>query len=548
MNKNSQFSRLDSAFSQFLFQHSSLDKDKKKEFQCLISKLSSHLTQGHNCISINQAEQLLVLSSGLATKNHSSPLPLIVENGQLYFYRYWFYENRLANQIKELLPPISTETELSTLLNKYFTQDSKEIDWQKAAAKKTITHSFSIITGGPGTGKTTTIVKILAILLEIAETKNLPLLIALAAPTGKAAKRLQESINLSKKTLPCSESIKKRITTTSTTLHHLLAPNHLTPYFKHNAKHPLIYDIVIVDEASMIDLALMSKLVDSLKPRSKFILLGDKDQLASVESGTVLRDLTNALPEHTVELKKSFRFQGQIKEFANAVNSQLSEEAWNILKNDQQQISLLDEENQTEYAIEQYTPYLEQIKKNTEFKTIFSTFNQFQILCATRHGENGVIDINNKIEKRLARQNKIRLIGQWYIGRPILVTQNKPEMQLYNGDIGICLQDEHTSTLAVFFPHPDGNSIKKILPHRLPAHETVFAMSIHKSQGSEFDHCLCILPNAMSPILSKELIYTAITRAKTKLKIQATYSIFNQALQKKIVRTGGLFKKLKNGK
>ena len=548
MNKNSQFSRLDSAFSQFLFQHSSLDKDKKKEFQCLISKLSSHLTQGHNCISINQAEQLLVLSSGLATKNHSSPLPLTVENGQLYFYRYWFYENRLANQIKELLPPISTETELSTLLNKYFTQDSKEIDWQKAAAKKTITHSFSIITGGPGTGKTTTIVKILAILLEIAETKNLPLLIALAAPTGKAAKRLQESINLSKKTLPCSESIKKRITTTSTTLHHLLAPNHLTPYFKHNAKHPLIYDIVIVDEASMIDLALMSKLVDSLKPRSKFILLGDKDQLASVESGTVLRDLTNALPEHTVELKKSFRFQGQIKEFANAVNSQLSEEAWNILKNDQQQISLLDEENQTEYAIEQYTPYLEQIKKNTEFKTIFSTFNQFQILCATRHGENGVIDINNKIEKRLARQNKIRLIGQWYIGRPILVTQNKPEMQLYNGDIGICLQDEHTSTLAVFFPHPDGNSIKKILPHRLPAHETVFAMSIHKSQGSEFDHCLCILPNAMSPILSKELIYTAITRAKTKLKIQATYSIFNQALQKKIVRTGGLFKKLKNGK
>ncbi len=548
MNKNSQFSRLDTAFSQFLFQHSSLKKDKKKEFQFLISKLSFHLTQGHNCIYINHAEQLLAESSGLATKNCFSPLPLIIENHRLYLYRYWFYENRLANQIKEMLPPVFAKTELPLLLNKYFiTTCTKEIDWQKEAAKKAISQSFSIITGGPGTGKTTTIVKILALLLELAETRGLPLHIAVAAPTGKAAKRLQESISLSKKTLPCSEPIKKRITTSATTLHRLLASNHLTPYFKHNTEYPLPYDVVIVDEASMIDIALMSKLVDSLKPGSKFILLGDKDQLASVESGSVLCDLTNALPEHTVELKKSFRFQGEIKEFANAVNTQSSEEAWTLLKNSQQQLSLLNEENQTDFATEQYTHYLEQIKKNTDFKTIFYTFNQFQILCATRHGENGVIDVNNKIEQSLSKQNKIRLIGQWYIGRPVMVTQNNPEMQLYNGDIGICLQDKHTSTLAIFFLHPDG-SIKKIQPHRLPAHETVFAMSIHKSQGSEFDHCLCILPNTMSPILSKELIYTAITRAKTKLKIQSTYSIFSQTVQKKIDRTGGLFEKLTSDK
>ncbi len=378
MNNPPQISRLDSASSKFLFQHSMLEKDKKKEFQCLISKLSSHLAQGHNCIYINQAEQFLAQSSGLVTKNHSNPLPLIVENDRLYFFRYWFYENRLANQIKELLSPISTETGLSTLLNSYFTQYSDEIDWQKYAAKKAITHSFSIITGGPGTGKTTTIVKILAILLEIAETKELSLLIAIAAPTGKAAKRLQESINLSKKTLTCSEAIKKRIAITPTTVHRLLGSNHLTPYFKHNAKHPLIYDIIIVDEASMIDLALMSKLVDSLKPKSKFILLGDKDQLASVESGTVLSDLTNALPEHTVELKKSFRFQGEIKEFSNVVNSQLPKIAWNILKNSHHQISLLDEKNQTNFVVEQYIPYLEQIKKIVSLKKFFLLSTSFK--------------------------------------------------------------------------------------------------------------------------------------------------------------------------
>ena len=539
MNEDLQFSRLDSAFSQFLSHRSLLDEKQKPEFEILIKKLSSHLALGHTCIHIDHDEQALVLQSGLAEP--TKPSPLVMENDLLYLQRYWFYEKRLTDQIKQLLAPPLPSAETQSLINKYFNEELNETDWQKEATKKSVNQSFSIITGGPGTGKTTTVVKILAILIEQAEKKNRPLHIALATPTGKAAKRLQESISTNKASLPCSESIKQKIPDHATTIHRLLGVTHLSPYFRHNSTHPLAYDVVIIDEASMVDLALMSKLVDALKPQSKFILLGDKDQLASVESGAVLRDLTMALPNQTAELKKSYRFHGEIKALADAVNSQSAEEAWGILEKGQQ-VSLL-EENLIHYAAEQHSRYLSQIKESASFDTIFATFSQFQILCAIRHGELGVIGINSQIEERLAQQNKIKITGRWYIGRPVMVTQNSVETGLYNGDIGICLPDEESARLAIFFLQPDG-AVKKILPSRLPSHETVFAMSIHKSQGSEFDECLCVLPEKMNPVLTKELIYTAITRAKIRLKIHCTQSIFSQTIQNKITRTGGVFERL----
>lgn len=539
MNEDLQFSRLDSAFSQFLSHRSLLDEKQKPAFEILIKKLSSHLALGHTCIHIDHDEQALVLQSGLAEP--TKPSPLVMENDLLYLQRYWFYEKRLTDQIKQLLAPPLPSAETQSLINKYFNEELNETDWQKEATKKSVNQSFSIITGGPGTGKTTTVVKILAILIEQAEKKNRPLHIALATPTGKAAKRLQESISTNKASLPCSESIKQKIPDHATTIHRLLGVTHLSPYFRHNSTHPLAYDVVIIDEASMVDLALMSKLVDALKPQSKFILLGDKDQLASVESGAVLRDLTMALPNQTAELKKSYRFHGEIKALADAVNSQSAEEAWGILEKGQQ-VSLL-EENLIHYAAEQHSRYLSQIKESASFDTIFATFSQFQILCAIRHGELGVIGINSQIEERLAQQNKIKITGRWYIGRPVMVTQNSVETGLYNGDIGICLPDEESARLAIFFLQPDG-AVKKILPSRLPSHETVFAMSIHKSQGSEFDECLCVLPEKMNPVLTKELIYTAITRAKIRLKIHCTQSIFSQTIQNKITRTGGVFERL----
>lgn len=540
MNEELQYSRLDSAFSKFLTQRTVFNKQQQSVFEALIAKLSFQQSQGHSCIQLDEAEQMLVCDSGLASETDLTPL--ILEQSRLYLYRYWFYENRLAVQLKCLLKHACINNDYEPLLARYFVELIDEIDWQREATKKALTQAFCIITGGPGTGKTTTVVKILSILQELAIKEGGALHIALATPTGKAAMRLQESIGSNKKTLPCSEAIKRQIPEVVTTLHRLLGVRPSSPYFKHDSNNPLVYDLVVVDEASMVDLALMSKLVDALKPGSRLILLGDKDQLASVEAGAVLADLTAVLPENTVELKKSHRFKGAIKALAEAVNQQKVDDAWRLLEADSEQIGLL-KSDLIEYIAKQYQPYLKKIKNNADFNLIFSAFSQFQVLCSNRHTERGVVEINKHVEAKLAQQNAIQITGQWYVGRPVMVTQNNSSMQLYNGDIGLCLYDSVSLANRVFFLRPDG-SVKKVLPSRMPAHETVFAMTIHKSQGSEFDECLCVLPHEINPVLTKELIYTAITRAKIKLRIVSDYAIFSETLRQSVLRTGGLSKKL----
>jgi len=243
-----------------------------------------------------------------------------------------------------------------------------------------------------------------------------------------------------------------------------------------------------------------------------------------------------------VELKKSHRFQGEIKDLAVAVNRQDFNKAWDVLNNDSQQVALL-EGDLIEYIVNGYSPYLQKVKDSAEFKEIFAEFSCFQVLCSNRQGEQGVVELNRKVEELMQRKHKIHISGQWYVGRPIMVTQNNAAMQLYNGDIGICLLDKDQQKLAVYFLRPDGG-VRKVLPSRVPEHETVFAMTIHKSQGSEFDECLCVLPTVINPVLSKELIYTAITRAKSRVKIASSYAIFSQALQRRVNRTGGLYEKL----
>jgi len=535
-----QFSRLDVAFADFFVSRSGVKATQKNALHVLLVNLSFLQSQGHSCIHLNSAEVELIVVSGLISEQDIAPLKL--ECDRLYLYRYWSYENRLAKQIKQLLLSPNSEVKNSSLVNRYFIELIDETDWQREAAIKAINQSFTIITGGPGTGKTTTVVKILALLQELASINQHSLHIALAAPTGKAAMRLQESIGFSKSTLPCSEKIKQQIPETVTTLHRLLGAKPPSPYFKHDSKQPLAYDLVVVDEASMIDLALMSKLVDALKPGSSLILLGDKDQLASVESGAVLADLTTALPLNTVKLQKSHRFKGEIKDLAIAVNSQSFDIAWKLLNQNTGEIGLLTDDL-ISYITQQYSTYLEKVNHKADFKEIYAEFGRFQVLCSNRQGEHGVVEINHKVESSFQQQNTIHISGQWYIGRPIMVMQNNANLQLYNGDIGICLFDKDSERLAVYFLRPDG-SVKKVLPSRVPAHETVFAMTIHKSQGSEFDNCLCVLPATINPVLTKELIYTAITRAKTSLKIASSYAVFSQALQQRVERTGGLFEKL----
>ncbi|MGZ8227233.1 MAG: exodeoxyribonuclease V subunit alpha [Methylococcaceae bacterium] len=535
--EESAFTRLDVAFARFLSQRAKLNGTQKQAFERLVTRLSYEQNQGHNCIQITNDDKDMVLASGLAAD--SGLLPLIVDNNRLYLHRYWHYEQRLAAQIKAMTANSQSFAQLDDLLDIYFGKPAQETDWQREAAKIAVTQSFSIITGGPGTGKTTTVVKILAVLQALSRQ---PLHIALAAPTGKAAMRLQESIGFNKAALPCSEAIKNLIPETVSTLHRLLGAKPPSPYFRHNAQQPLIHDLVVVDEASMVDLALMSKLVDALKPNARLILLGDKDQLASVESGAVLADLTAALPEHTLELKISYRFGGVIKDLAIAINKEQAEPAWRILQAGHRDCALLSCDL-IEYIAEQQADYLARIKTASDIPEIFKAHARFQVLCANRQGKNGVADINDQVEQKLQEQKRIQVSGAWYVGRPVMVLQNNAALHLYNGDIGLCLTDrDQGGKLMVFFQRPDG-SIKKYLPARLPHCETVFAMTIHKSQGSEFEEVLIVLPDVINPVLTKELLYTAITRAKKTVKLVADKAVFMQTVAQKVERVTGLVDK-----
>ncbi len=542
------FSQLDRVFARFLSERSLLDASQKLAFENIVMSLSFEQSQGHSCMQIDAVAQALILESGLALTLTNSPdtttiLPLVVEQDRLYLHRYWFYEQRLAQQLTKMTqgnisPELKTTPDSSFLFDKYF-GISTSIDWQRAAAIMAVNQDFCMITGGPGTGKTTTVVKILALLQELSDQ---PLLIALAAPTGKAAMRLQESIGFNKTALPCSAEIKSAIPEIVMTLHRLLGAKPPSPYFRHNAKQPLVYDLVVVDEASMVDLALMSKLLDALKPGAKLILLGDKDQLASVESGSVLADLTMALPQQTLELQKSHRFDEDIKNFALAINQQQDREAWQLLQIGNKNIALL-ETDLIDYISQQQIAYLHLISKGAEFSDIYKAFNRFQALCAIRLGKNSVADITHAVEQSLSNKKLIHISGLWYCGRPIMITQNNADLQLYNGDIGICLRDkEQGDQLRVFFQRADG-SIRKYLPARIPHCETVFAMTIHKSQGSEFEEVLIILPETNSPLLTKELLYTAITRAKKTIKLVTNMAVFSSTVRQRVQRVTGLVDK-----
>ena len=564
--EDSHYSRLDNAIALFLSERSknigneesSDEQGTQPQFKALIRNLSASLSKGHSCIPVSKEQQHLLTKSGLVTRDGNSPL--ILESSRLYLHRYWHYETRLAEQLKYKVKNNHQEAiNVETLLDHYFPIENKkscnaETDWQRLAAKNVTEQLFSIIVGGPGTGKTTTVLKILALLqeLEFAHPRK-PLTIALAAPTGKAAMRLQESIGegLEKKEFSTfSKGTKRIIPKDVSTLHRLLGAKPASPYFKHHAENPLIYDLVVIDEASMVDLALMSKLVDALKPDARLILLGDKDQLASVESGAVLNDLSLGLPNHTSELKKSYRFNHQIKDFAAAINQQNNQQAWEILNSeDYPEITLVTSPllpslvpSLLPHIMSACKEYFDAVKANNTPDVVFQAFKQFQVLCSNRRGKLGVEGINYAIERNLQQQStSLQLWDSWYAGKPVIITRNDPGTQLFNGDIGICLEEE--GDFYVFFQLANGD-IKKLLPSRLPQHETAYALTIHKSQGSEFEHVLVVLPEKTNPVLGKELVYTAVTRAKKKVEVASNQQVFNYALNQQVERHSGLREKI----
>ncbi len=530
------YNLLDIHFSRFLADRSCLSGSEKDRFQQLVRTLTAAHDAGHACLAVSKSDAHFL--KDLPPVSDGGQTPLVLHNCRLYLHRYYHYEKRLAQQISVLAAMNVSLPVPENVLDCYFTGDGGGTDWQKEAAKIALHKTPTLICGGPGTGKTTTVVKILALLLQGAGRK---LDIALAAPTGKAAMRLSESISSSLKRMQLPEEIAGFLPTQATTLHRLLGYRHHSPQFRHNRHNPMGWDVVVVDEASMVDLALMSKLVDALKPGTRLLLLGDKDQLASVESGAVLGDFIKSLPENTVELQKSYRFDDNIKQLAASINTGDSAKAWALLAESTTDNIAILQTDLIEYISHHYARFMAEVYRcpRPDVGELFRSFNRFQVLCAIHYGSRGVEGINRRVELSLTRRGFGCPSDSWYPGRPVLITRNDYSLDLFNGDIGICLTDPADDSVKVWFAATHGG-LRSYSPYRLPPCETVFAMTIHKSQGSEFDEVVVVLPEEDNRILSRELIYTAVTRAKKTVRLVTQKQVFQQALSRNIERCSGL--------
>ncbi len=522
-----------------------------------------------------------MVSEGGSASSEKTPLVLDA-SGRLYLHRYWNHEQVLAEQIlaRASAPaPGVDDAVLAEGLDRLFPPaEEGEFDFQRFAALMAVRRLFCVVSGGPGTGKTHTVVNILALLVEQAFAAGLPAPhMTLVAPTGKAASRLTESIKKSKAELSCSDEVREAIVESAATIHRCLRPMGPSSIdFRHNALNPLVTNLVLVDEASMVNLGLMRRLVSAMPSHARLILLGDMDQLASVEAGAVLGDICQSghkrvyshslrdevkelgggeLPEDMsskvappladciAKLVKSYRFRGEtgIAALAAAIKRGDSREATDILERfDDVEIVAPSKAGKLSASLRAalvagYGPYLEAGQSADRL----AAFDRFRVLCARRTGPFGVGSLNEQIESVLARAGLIERGADNYEGRPIMVSANTYELQLYNGDIGLVLPDPETGNLRACFTG-SGGALRMFAPFRLPHQETALAMSVHKSQGSEFDEVAIVLPDEASPLLTRELIYTAITRARTKVVIHGHAEVLRHAIEHPTQRNSGL--------
>ena len=530
-----------------------------------------------------------VLQIDPADTQGSSPLVLCAD--RLYLRRYWRYETRVAAQVRaraavggggEDLAATLDSTQARKLLDRLFeppaasnaaAEEAAGPDWQKVACAVALRGRLTLITGGPGTGKTYTAAR-LVVLLQALHADAQPLRVALAAPTGKAAARLRQSIGTALQvlqqqvgdTLPLAAWAAEL--GPARTLHALLGTRPGTRRFVHDAANPLDVDLLFVDEASMVHLEMMATLLDALPPGARVVLLGDRDQLASVEAGAVMgdlcggagadvggrpydaatvgwiRDLTgqalpvgsaasaDSLAQQTVVLRRSRRFSGPIGELAMAVNRGDGAAALATLRAaPNAEVSLIETPDAGAIArlavdgrpgaVGGYRAYLDALAQRPADSAAFAAwavgvlvaFDSFRVLCAVREGPWGVSGLNASIERALAERGLLHRRGEWYEGRPVMVTRNDPTLGVFNGDIGLVLKPPGVGTLRAYFL--DGAELRSVSVGRLADVETAFAMTVHKGQGSEFAHVVLVLPAEDSTVLTRELVYTGITRAKS---------------------------------
>jgi exodeoxyribonuclease V alpha subunit len=622
---------LDVAWLQFLKSHQATP-DPLHDLLALM--VSHQMGRGHACLDLNalwqhpgqlldwtdaQTKRLLD-QAGLTKPSHAPPdlfvpavnpwavaaqtmpwamgahSPIVMsfqEDGQaqrVYLRRAWQAEQSIHRSIQmRLAQNFEVPQDADDKLNKLFGVQSEETDWQRIACAKALRAGLTLITGGPGTGKTTTVVRLLALLQSAAQDQRKKLRIHLAAPTGKAASRLSASIQSALTTLP--EGWDQGIPSQAVTLHQLL---HYNPDAAAKPAPVLATDLVVVDEASMIDLELMARLMQCVPAEARLVLLGDKDQLASVEAGAVwsqmcegsaqANGITEAHPqkpydlsEQTAVLHVSRRFHAKsaIGQWAKLINSGDQEQIktqWDALSLARFETAIDGPEVQrwpdawrerppadlhpevVNALCAGWSSWLKVLKPlqqagavcdNKQALQLLNCFSEFQVLCALRQGAWGVQVLNDRIANALGLSNNMaqnfraaKTEDTWFVGRPIMVTRNDYHLKLMNGDVGQCLPT--ANGLRVAFPDGKGD-VRWVLPSRLDAVETVWAMTVHKAQGSEYEHVLMVLPDREAPVLTRELLYTGVTRAKKHLTWWVpSPSVLFSAVSQRVTRSGGL--------
>lgn len=479
--------------------------------------------------------------------------PLVLQDDLLFLTRFWTAERRIAAALRKRLSEedsIQPDADMEDLFVTLFPSDGD----QAHAARTALQNRLTLIAGGPGTGKTTTVVKLLALLFA----RNPESKIALAAPTGKAANRLSTSISTEASALSLSEDIRKRIFDTAdraATLHRLLKYQPSSGRFRLHAGQKLQVDVVIVDEASMIDVILFDSMLAALPEHTRLILLGDPDQLASVDAGFVFGDLVRAasdetseipLDKATVTLRKTYRFglDSGIGRIASALRLGNAAEIWETFTAPEfpdVEWHDLSAKSLANAVFERIRPSAEIMLSARDPNTALAESEKIRLLAATRWGPRGIHTLNALIESRLLEIG-LRSPGPNYNGRPILITSNDYQVDLFNGDVGVMWFRNRQ----LFGCFPDGQGgIRWIPRHQLPVHEPAWAMTIHKSQGSEFDDVLLVLPESPMEMVTRELLYTAITRARKNATVFGSREVIESAINNREVRTTGLVRIMK---